>query len=1023
MSKLSDVSFIKASAGSGKTYSITGKIADEIRGNKYTADQVLATTFTVKAANELESRIRARLLEDDNLVGEASKVRDALIGTVNSVCGQLLSEQAIAAGESPSMAVLPDESAAMIFNQAISRTLEANSERMNELAGKIFVSDWVEVVRDIVDRARMNGIKPEQLQQSQEYSIESAKKIYVGGKSITPTTYKQIVDKHILPVKAIGEKTYEIAKAEGCSKAVWEWCNGLLSGDYTSWKVLKCVRLPDWPKEKSKKALAYAAPVRPLYDELARIDILESKELQHDVIGYVKAVFDVAKVAMEEYEKYKKEYGLVDFVDQEVKVLTQLDENEDFRTALKSRVKAIYVDEFQDTNPVQLAVYLKLSEVVDGKTTWVGDPKQAIYRFRGADPVFVSKVMSEVRIEDTLPYSWRSKQNLVDFSNEVFAKVFPGLEAEGGVRLGIDPEEAQKPERQGGDIGVWQIESANVGEYASVLANRIALLFKNDPKRLYGDVAVLLRQNSECDKLAAELQKRGVPTSIGGKKLREDLIANLAMCAYRCEYSLGDTVALAVMKAYRPDVTVKTIEDPNELEAYSPIELFEKAVADWKIGDYVRGSESSERGLATIEALRQLCRDYEGNCKVRGVQATHSGFIKLFMDTRAKGASAAGGDCVQIHTYHGAKGLEWKTVILGSLNEEAEGSPFGIKSDQIGDVLASNPLDGRFVRYIPSAFGDSRAQECGAYKGNAGFEAMATVEKQAEMEEMRRLMYVGITRAKEEVIFAPQLKLNYTRTEPRMLNSKTIQTKWMGLLTDKIDFKSLMESSGGTWNIGGRDFAVDVEDVEASEDVSVGARQGFADKAVTCPSFEKRKAAPSSLEGGDSSGVRGVESDVGGVMELEETVFSAELGECFHSYMAVAVPGVDDPELAKGLIERWGVKDVLAPGELVKAGARLREWINMHFKAKAIHTEVPMSFNHEDGRVSEGFIDMLVEAEDGSFAIIDHKVINDENAAKCVTTYAPQQEVYRNAVIKIGNAVSAVYLHLPAQGKMVEIKY
>ena len=1021
MSKLSDVSFIKASAGSGKTYSITGKIADEIRGNKYTADQVLATTFTVKAANELESRIRARLLEDDNLVGEASKVRDALIGTVNSVCGQLLSEQAIAAGESPSMAVLPDESAAMIFNQAISRTLEANSERMNELAGKIFVSDWVEVVRDIVDRARMNGIKPEQLQQSQEYSIESAKKIYVGGKSITPATYKTIIDSHTEVINSMLVKDRETTMAEGGSAAIWDWCKTLQESDPKTWKDVKGIKLPKWPRQNAQ--VVYAAPVRPLYDELARIDILESKELQHDVIGYVKAVFDVAKVAMEEYEKYKKEYGLVDFVDQEVKVLTQLDENEDFRTALKSRVKAIYVDEFQDTNPVQLAVYLKLTEVVDGKTTWVGDPKQAIYRFRGADPVFVSKVMSEVRIEDTLPYSWRSKQNLVDFSNEVFAKVFPGLEAEGGVRLGIDPGEAQKPERQDGDIGVWQIESANVGEYASVLANRIALLFKNDPKRLYGDVAVLLRQNSECDKLAAELQKRGVPTSIGGKKLREDLIANLAMCAYRCEYSLGDTVALAVMKAYRPDVTVKTIEDPNELEAYSPIELFEKAAADWKIGDYVRGSESSERGLATIEALRQLCRDYEGNCKVRGVQATHSGFIKLFMDTRAKGASAAGGDCVQIHTYHGAKGLEWKTVILGSLNEEAEGSPFGIKSDQIGDVLASNPLDGRFVRYIPSAFGDSRAQECGAYKGNAGFEAMATAEKRAEMEEMCRLMYVGITRAKDELIFAPQLKLNYTRTEPRMLNSKTIQTKWMGLLTDKIDFKSLMESSGGTWNIGGRDFAVDIEDVEASEDVFVGARQGFADKAVTCPSFEKRKVAPSSLEGGDTSGIKGAESDVGGVMELKKTVFSAELGECFHSYMAVAVPGADNPEFAKGLIKRWGVEDVLASEELVKAGVRLREWINKHFQVKAIHTEVPISFNHADGRVSEGFIDMLVEAEDGSFAIIDHKVINDENAAKCVTTYAPQQEVYRNAVIKIGNAVSAVYLHLPAQGKMVEIKY
>ena len=393
------------------------------------------------------------------------------------------------------------------------------------------------------------------------------------------------------------------------------------------------------------------------------------------------------------------------------------------------------------------------------------------------------------------------------------------------------------------------------------------------------------------------------------------------------------------------------------------------------------------------------------------------------MNSGAKGASAAGCDCVQLHTYHGAKGLEWKTVILGSLNENPEASPFGVRGMQLGDFVAEQPLDSRIVRYIPSVFGDSKKDECGPYKDNKGFEAIFAGEDKAEREEMRRLMYVGVTRAKDEVIFAPWYRINYKRNAPGVINSKTMHVQWMDLLTDEIRFEPFMKSDEGLLKIGAENFAVTIEDVEEKDDVVVGVRQGFADKAVTCPLFEKRKVAPSSLEGGDTGGVKGAESDVGGVMELKKAVFSSELGECFHSYMAVAVPGGDDSELAKGLIERWGVKDVLASGELVKAGSKLREWINKHFSVKAIHTEVPMSFNHADGRVSEGFIDMLVETEDGSFAIIDHKVINDENAAKCVATYAPQQEVYRNAVIETDNTVSAVYLHLPAQGKMVEIKF
>ena len=203
MSGLKDVKFKKASAGSGKTYSITKEIADQISDKAYTADQVLATTFTVKAANELESRIRSRLLENDALREEASKVRDALIGTVDSVCGRLLGEQAIAAGESPNMSVLgPDEEAA-IFSKAIEGVLEKHVKRMNELSGKIFVSDWQSVVRKIIEVARLNGISAETLGQSKQYSVECAKKIYVGGKSITPATYGEIINRHLDAIRSI----------------------------------------------------------------------------------------------------------------------------------------------------------------------------------------------------------------------------------------------------------------------------------------------------------------------------------------------------------------------------------------------------------------------------------------------------------------------------------------------------------------------------------------------------------------------------------------------------------------------------------------------------------------------------------------------------------------------------------------------------------------------------------------------------------------------------------------------------
>ena len=385
--------------------------------------------------------------------------------------------------------------------------------------------------------------------------------------------------------------------------------------DIKTWKDAKKIKLPKWPSPTSTDALAYAARIKPLCDEISNNNIFNSNELRLAVVEYIEAIFEVAEEAMADYAGYKKEYGLVDFVDQEVKVLEQLKGNAEFKASLKERIKAIYVDEFQDTNPVQLAVYLKLDEAVDGVTTWVGDPKQAIYRFRGADPEFMEKVMGAISPENetTLPYSWRSKSTLVSFANELFAKAFPELEKKNAVRLQIDPAEKNKPERQGGTISVWRIGTDKESNYAVLLANRIAEGFAKGAWKHFGDVAVLFHDNKDCDKLAVELQKRGVPTSIGGKKLRDDLIANLAMCAYRYVYAPIDTVAREVLRVYCSGVEVPVIIDPNEIEAYSPIELFEKAIAEWRIGDYVRGSAAPERGLATLEAIRQLIREYEGN--------------------------------------------------------------------------------------------------------------------------------------------------------------------------------------------------------------------------------------------------------------------------------------------------------------------------------------------------------------------------------------------------------------------------
>ena len=82
-----------------------------------------------------------------------------------------------------------------------------------------------------------------------------------------------------------------------------------------------------------------------------------------------------------------------------------------------------------------------------------------------------------------------------------------------------------------------------------------------------------------------------------------------------------------------------------------------------------------------------------------------------------------------------------------------------------------------------------------------------------------------------------------------------------------------------------------------------------------------------------------------------------------------------------------------------------------------------MSYRNDLGQVSEGFIDMLVQVGEDDYVIIDHKVVHDGDREALVKKYAGQQEVYRKTLEAIGGHVKGVYLHLPHQGELVEIKY
>ena len=123
--------------------------------------------------------------------------------------------------------------------------------------------------------------------------------------------------------------------------------------------------------------------------------------------------------AMIAYQEFKKKRGLIDFVDQEQLLLKALD-LPDVSNVLQEELDLLLVDEFQDTSPIQLALFLKLAEAAT-ETVFVGDVKQAIYGFRGSDPELMQAVLKTVEKEggrkEVLGKSYRSRGHLVEYTN------------------------------------------------------------------------------------------------------------------------------------------------------------------------------------------------------------------------------------------------------------------------------------------------------------------------------------------------------------------------------------------------------------------------------------------------------------------------------------------------------------------------------------------------------------------------------------------------------------------------------
>ena len=551
---------VEAGAGTGKTTLLTDRIlytllAGGPKGAGVPIERLVALTFTNKAAGEIKQRLASRLsdllvyktLADPKRKADAEeRLKDArehfgrteaqvqaaaqtaisgmdraLIGTIHHFAAQVLKRYPLEAGVDPGFAVDMGEGFADLFETEWSRWL---SEELGEKAPR--EAAWLEVLRlaaleDLTQLARdlcQDKVRFENIGLSPDMKEKARRRV----DSFTPLTRITVAAKrgkireHI---QELAPRMADIARALEKPLPIPADREALLSDEKT------------WPKDWAD------VPGEDDYKRCCELAAATSG-LQESLVA--KSVALVLPFARRFRDLYRRR-GLVSNDGLILGTWALVLNDHSVREELKSAYDVFLIDEFQDTDPVQGEMLLLLAEkeglfadswkkvvFAPGKLFIVGDPKQSIYRFRGADMRAYDNFKDLLKAQGAqtcrLRRSFRSHEGIVTPVNAVFSQLMKG-------ETGLQPEYADIIANAAGsggpprttlvlfhDSGASKKLKADAAREAEAgwIAGWIAA--HHGPDRPYKDMALLLRKTSSLEIYLQALKDKGIPYAVEADK-------------------------------------------------------------------------------------------------------------------------------------------------------------------------------------------------------------------------------------------------------------------------------------------------------------------------------------------------------------------------------------------------------------------------------------------------------------------------------------------------------------------------
>ena len=1041
------VHFVSAGAGSGKTFRLTEILYENLASGAAAPAGVIATTFTRKAATELRERVRSALLKKgafnlSNAMGQAQ------IGTVNSVCGALLERFAFEAGLATEQRVLDETQATVIIREAIDEVAdEGLLDELVAVASRLAIDDWHADLKQLIDQARANDIVAAIIT---GFPKENAEDLF----SHFPVATRENLDQTLIGAIEAALPGLQKGAAAGRKNTaqyltlVQDVRQGLLNGNAT-WA--------EWVK------LEKSAPEAALKDLATSIGAAAGRYAEHprlrsDIGTYLEIMFALCARALDVYAARKRELGVVDFTDQEHLFLKLMD-NVEVAQILRDELQLLLVDEFQDTSPIQLALFLKLAGFAR-ETYWVGDVKQAIYGFRGSDAALMQAVLDALPgiggKTEILGASWRSRPPLVQLVNRVFAKAFSSELGPSAVEL----EPKRKEVLKGAAFTNWMLNGKNRGQQFDALAVGMRDLVESgyevvDPGMgsvrpvHYGDVAILSRSNDGVKQIAAALRSGGVPWATQQPGLLKTPEAALALACLRRLNDPGDTIAsaeiIALADSAEPEswltdrlrylaaggeadawreggeaphpILSKIAALRSSLPVLSPREALALVIAECDLAGRIlhwkRDELVARIRLANLEAVVRLAEAYEDACRATNDAATVSGLI-LWLEEQAEAEldmlAAPSVDAVKVMTHHAAKGLEWPVVILTDLAADMKDRLWTVSAVSRNQFDVSQPLRDRFIRYWPWPFGKQQKVQLAEHIAESEAAQFFLAEA---VREAKRLLYVSMTRARDLLVFARTAK----KETGEWLD--TLEAPW--LLPEKAA-DMLPLPKGGAIPYALKTF--DPPGAIVARPESDSCLYWFKTPDMQTPRlpliFLPSGAAPRPCKLVE-------QVKIGERIKLGAGADMVKIGNVIHACIAAstAIDGtpLDRAEIAN-IVSGLGAEQWLNPDHVHRQVKALLEWIAARWPSCKLQSEIPVESLLPNGQVLQGRIDLLLQLENG-WVLLDHKA-NPKGAGawdELAQSYGGQLAAYSGAVERAtGKPVRETWLFLAVAAGAVKVE-